>query len=129
MIAAYCSGFGMQSSIFRFVSVLGERYTHGHIVDFCRQLRDDPHKLRVLGNGGNESPTCTCKIASMRCCFAVAKSTEQVAIFNLGTDAIAKSTSRSNGFAKRSVCKPSLEFSGGERGWTGDNPFIFSRHR
>ena len=51
LIAAYCEGFGFQSWIFRFVSILGERYTHGHVFDFYKQLRDDPTQLQVLGNG------------------------------------------------------------------------------
>src|SRR5450432_3445631 len=33
LIAAFCEGFGMQSWIFRFVSILGERYSHGHVFD------------------------------------------------------------------------------------------------
>src|SRR5208337_2825838 len=42
LIAAYCAAFGLQAWIFRFVSILGERYTHGHVVDFYRQLSRDP---------------------------------------------------------------------------------------
>src|SRR4030095_16993471 len=52
LIQAYCEGFSFQSWIFRFVSILGERYTHGHVFDFSRSLRADPSRLRVLGNGG-----------------------------------------------------------------------------
>jgi len=51
LIGAYCEGYGFRSWIFRFVSILGERYTHGHVFDFYRQLRSDPTRLRVLGNG------------------------------------------------------------------------------
>src|SRR5205085_9626891 len=51
LIAAYCEGFGFQSYIFRFVSILGERYTHGHVFDFYKQLQNDAHNLRVLGDG------------------------------------------------------------------------------
>src|SRR5262245_26746253 len=51
MISAYCESFDFRAWIFRFVSILGERYTHGHVFDFYKQLRDDPHNLRVLGNG------------------------------------------------------------------------------
>ena len=51
MISAYCEGFDMQSWIFRFVSILGERYTHGHIFDFYRRLLNDPDHLHILGNG------------------------------------------------------------------------------
>jgi UDP-glucose 4-epimerase len=51
LIAAYCEGFGFQTCIFRFVSILGERYTHGHIFDFYQKLKADPARLSVLGNG------------------------------------------------------------------------------
>jgi UDP-glucose 4-epimerase len=54
MIAAYAHGLGFTGLVFRFVSVLGERYTHGHVIDFYRALRHDPRRLRVLGNGRQE---------------------------------------------------------------------------
>ena len=46
LIQAYCEGFGFQGYIFRFVSILGERYTHGHVFDFYRQLREHPQPPR-----------------------------------------------------------------------------------
>src|SRR5262245_60516396 len=49
LIQAYCEGFGLQGWIFRFVSVVGERYTHGHIFDFFKMLAGGPATLRVLG--------------------------------------------------------------------------------
>ena len=51
LIAAYCEGFEFQSWIFRFVSIVGERYTHGHVFDFYKSLARDPTTLHVLGNG------------------------------------------------------------------------------
>src|SRR5476651_289596 len=51
LIQAYCEGFGFEGYIFRFVSILGERYTHGHVFDFYRQLVEHPDHLRVLGDG------------------------------------------------------------------------------
>ena len=51
MISSYCEGFGFEAWIFRFVSILGERYTHGHVYDFYSQLREHPGWLRVLGDG------------------------------------------------------------------------------
>ena len=45
---------GSPGSIFRFVSILGERYTHGHVFDFYRALKRDPTRLRVLGDGRQE---------------------------------------------------------------------------
>ena len=54
LIAAYATGFGFTGLIFRFVSILGERYTHGHVFDFYRALKRDPTRLRVLGDGRQE---------------------------------------------------------------------------
>ena len=45
LISAYCEGFGFEACIFRFVSILGERYTHGHVFDFYKQLRTDPRDI------------------------------------------------------------------------------------
>ncbi|HEV2455185.1 MAG TPA: NAD-dependent epimerase/dehydratase family protein, partial [Verrucomicrobiae bacterium] len=50
-IHAYCEGYGFEGYVFRFVSILGERYTHGHVLDFYKQLVANPKKLRVLGDG------------------------------------------------------------------------------
>ena len=54
LIQAYCEGFGLQAYTFRFVSILGERYTHGHVFDFYQQLAQHPEHLHVLGNGPSE---------------------------------------------------------------------------
>src|SRR5205823_13982832 len=51
LIQAYCEGYGFEGYVFRFVSVLGERYTHGHIFDFYRQLLEHLQRLRILGDG------------------------------------------------------------------------------
>ena len=51
LLSAYAIGYGMSAVVFRFVSILGERYTHGHVFDFWRSLRQDPTELRVLGDG------------------------------------------------------------------------------
>ncbi len=51
LIAAYCEGFGFTGYIFRFVSILGERYSHGHVFDFYQKLLQNPEELHILGNG------------------------------------------------------------------------------
>ena len=45
------TAIGFTGVVFRFVSILGERYTHGHVFDFFHALRADPTRLRVLGDG------------------------------------------------------------------------------
>ena len=67
-IEAYCEGFGMRAFIFRFVSILGERYTHGHVVDFYKQLRHIRSSFRFWVTAPNGSLICMFKTASTRCC-------------------------------------------------------------
>jgi hypothetical protein len=74
--------------IFRFVSILGERYTHGHVFDFYCALKRDPTRLKVLGDGARRSPTSTSRTASTRSCRRGAPSTTGPvsSVYNLGTD-------------------------------------------
>src|SRR5262249_21838953 len=51
LIQAFAESFRFQGYIFRFVSILGERYTHGHVFDFFRALQEHPDWLHILGNG------------------------------------------------------------------------------
>ena len=86
LISAYCEGFGLQGWIFRFVSVVGERYTHGHIFDFFKMLTGDPTTLRVLGNGRQRKSYIYVEDCIDAMLTAVAKANDKVNILNLGTD-------------------------------------------
>ncbi len=126
LIAAYAEGFGMRAAIFRFVSILGERYTHGHVFDFLKQLRADPTRLRILGNGQQRKSYLYVQdcLDAMQSAWRVAGSSG-VAIYNLGTDEYCQVNDSAGWIAARIGAAPALEHTGGERGWIGDNPFIF----
>ena len=125
LITAYCAGFGFRAYIFRFVSIVGERYTHGHIVDFYRQLRADPGRLRVLGDGRQRKSYLYVQdcIDAMLC--AIERSTSAVNIYNLGTDAYCELNESIGWICGALGVAPAVEYSGGDRGWIGDIPFIF----
>jgi UDP-glucose 4-epimerase len=130
MIQAYCEGFGIQAYIFRFVSILGPRYTHGHIIDFYNQLRKDPTRLKVLGDGMQRKSylhvdDCVRAILHVIGAEAASKAKHGVAIFNLGTDEYCQVRDSIAWISARLNLTPRLEFSGGDRGWIGDNPFIY----
>jgi UDP-glucose 4-epimerase len=131
LIAAYCMGFGFQSYIFRFVSILGERYTHGHIFDFYRQLRENPGRLRVLGDGRQRKSylyvhdCIDAMLLAVRQSNAIRQSNDRVNIFNLGTDEHCKVTDSIGWICEALGVTPTIEYSGGARGWVGDIPFIF----
>ena len=125
LIAAYCEGFGFQSWIFRFVSILGERYTHGHVFDFYKQLKADPTLLRVLGNGKQRKSYLYIQDCLDAMQIAVEKATGKVNIFNLGVDSYCQVNDSIGWISQALGVQPKLEYTGGDRGWIGDNPFIF----
>ena len=125
MIAAYAEGFGMQGFIFRFVSILGDRYTHGHIFDFYKQLLEHPDRLRVLGNGKQRKSYLYVEDCVDAILMAIERADSKVNIFNLGTNEYCQVIDSIGWISEHLGLKPELEFTGGERGWIGDNPFIF----
>jgi UDP-glucose 4-epimerase len=125
LIAAYCGGFGFQSWIFRFVSILGERYTHGHVFDFYRKLKQNPSRLKVLGNGKQRKSYLYIQDCIDAMLFALEKSNESVNVLNLGVDGYCEVNDSIGWICEELGVTPKLEYSGGDRGWIGDNPFIF----
>ncbi len=125
LIAAYCEGFEFQSWIFRFVSILGERYTHGHVFDFYQKLSIDPTRLLVLGNGKQRKSYLYVQDCIDAILLAMDKAADKVNIFNLGVDGYCEVNDSIGWICGELGVNPKLEYSGGDRGWIGDNPFIF----
>jgi UDP-glucose 4-epimerase len=125
LISAYCEGFGFQSWIFRFVSILGERYTHGHIFDFYKSLKENPSKLAVLGNGKQRKSYLYVQDCIDAIFTAVSKAEDKVNIFNLGYDGYCEVNDSIGWICGALKLNPNIDYSGGDRGWIGDNPFIF----
>ena len=129
-IQAYCEGYGFEGCIFRFVSILGERYTHGHVLDFYKQLLAHPDHLKVLGDGKQRKSYLyigDCLNAMLHVANrAAAKSAKHgVETYNLGTDEYVEVNDSVKYICNALGLKPKLEYSGGNKGWIGDNPFIF----
>ena len=125
LIQAYAEGFGFQGFIFRFVSVLGERYTHGHVFDFYKQLLTDPCRLFVLGNGKQRKSYMYVQDCIDAILLAIGTLADKVVILNLGNDGYAEVNESIGWITAYLGLAPTLEYGGGERGWIGDSPFIF----
>jgi UDP-glucose 4-epimerase len=125
LISAYCEGFEFQACIFRFVSILGERYTHGHVFDFYQKLKTDPTRLPVLGNGKQRKSYLYVQDCIDAILLAMDKAPDKVNIFNLGVDGYCEVNDSIGWICSELGLKPTLEYTGGDRGWIGDNPFIF----
>jgi len=125
LIAAYCEGFGFQSWIFRFVSILGERYTHGHVFDFYKQLKRDPDRLHVLGNGKQRKSHLHVQDCIDAVLLAVDRADDKVNVFNLGVDSYCQVDDSIGWICDALKLAPRRDYTGGDRGWIGDNAFIF----
>lgn len=125
LVAAYGAGFGFEGCIFRFVSILGERYTHGHVFDFYKSLRADPTRLRVLGNGRQRKSYLYIGDCLDAMLLAMAKTRRTIEVYNLGTSEYCEVNHSIGWITERLGISPVLDYTGGDRGWIGDNPFIF----
>jgi UDP-glucose 4-epimerase len=125
LIEAYCEGFGIQGFIFRFVSILGERYTHGHVFDFFKALRSNPDQLEVLGDGHQRKSYLYVQDCLDAMLLAIQESAAQINIFNLGTDEYCEVNDSITWITGKLGLNPRRSYSGGTRGWVGDSPFIF----
>jgi UDP-glucose 4-epimerase len=125
LLAAYSAGFGFQVYIFRFVSILGERYSHGHVFDFYKQLLAHPDALRVLGDGRQRKSYLYIQDCLDAMLLALDQAQAPVNLFNLGTDEFCEVNNSIGWICERLQLKPQLNYTGGTRGWIGDSPFIF----
>ena len=125
LISAYCEGFGFQSWIFRFVSILGERYTHGHVYDFYYKLQNNPEELPVLGDGKQRKSYLYIQDCLDAILLALDKASDKVNIINLGVDGYCEVNNSIEWICRELNLSPNIIYSGGDRGWIGDNPFIF----
>lgn len=130
MISSYCEGFKFEGYIFRFVSILGERYTHGHIFDFYKQLLDHPEHLKILGDGLQRKSYLYVQDCVSAMLHVIGKGTalkakHNVEIYNLGTPEYVQVNDSVGYICGALGLNPKREYTGGSRGWVGDNPFIF----
>jgi UDP-glucose 4-epimerase len=125
LIAAYCEGYGFEAHVFRFVSILGERYTHGHVFDFYKQLLAHPAYLEVLGNGAQRKSYLYVHDCVEAILTALEKASGRLNVFNLGTDEYCEVNDSIAWIAEHLGVSPERRYAGGERGWIGDSPFIF----
>jgi UDP-glucose 4-epimerase len=125
LISAYCQAFGFEGFIFRFVSILGERYTHGHVLDFYRQLLEHPDHLQVLGNGKQRKSYLYVQDCLDAILLTIQKAPQKVNILNLGTGEYCEVNDSIRWITEHLGLAPRISYTGGERGWVGDSPFIF----
>ncbi len=131
LIAAYAEGAQIDEAyIFRFVSILGERYTHGHVFDFYKQLIEHPDRLRVLGDGSQRKSylyvqDCVEALLHVTRAHTARGAKHRTQIYNLGTAEYVQVNDSIRAICQALNLSPKLDYTGGTKGWIGDNPFIY----
>jgi UDP-glucose 4-epimerase len=123
LITSYCHTFEMKSWIFRFANIVGERGTHGIIIDFINKLKKYPHTLEILGDGQQRKSYIHVSDCVDAILFAVKNSSEMANIFNIGSNDTINSTEIGELIVKEMGLKDvKFTYTGGKRGWKGDVP-------
>jgi UDP-glucose 4-epimerase len=124
ILSSYAAQGAFNVTVFRFVSVLGQNYHHGHVVDFVRKLRANPRELAVLGNGTQRKSyihveDCVQALIELR------NLNSPFEVFNIGHDYFIPVHESANLVVKSMGLSPKIVFGTADRGWIGDNPFTF----
>ena len=122
LISTYAHSYGLQSWVFRFANIVGP-YQRGTVVpDFIEKLDAEPEELEILGDGRQEKSYMhvTDCVAAMQ--HVVEHADDALNIYNLGTETTTAVTDIADIVADEMGLAPTYNFTGGDRGWTGDVP-------
>jgi UDP-glucose 4-epimerase len=121
LISSYCHTFDMQSWIYRFANIVGERGTHGVLVDFIRKLRENTSEMEILGSGKQKKSYL--EVKDCRPCCTACKTRRQINVFNIGSEDSVDVTEIANIVARQmGLNSVAYRYTGGldGRGWKGD---------
>ncbi|MCL7415983.1 MAG: NAD-dependent epimerase/dehydratase family protein [ANME-2 cluster archaeon] len=126
LISSYCHTFDMKAWLYRFANIVGDRGSHGVLVDFINKLRVDPFTLEILGSGKQKKSYLDVVDCVNAMVYGVEHSNDQVNIFNIGSEdtidvvGIADIVTGKMGYSD-----VEYRFTGGAHGgggWKGDVP-------
>ena len=131
LISSYCEGFGFEGYVYRFVSILGPRYPHGHVFDFVKQLIVDPTVLNIIGDGSPKKSYLhvhDCVNAVLHTgdtLRTAADKPNRYQVYHLGAPEYCQVKDSASWICQTMGLNPELRFGTGVRGWVGDNPFVY----
>lgn len=125
MIQAYCEYYDMRCFIYRFVSWVGERYSHGVVFDLAKKLKSDSSRLPLLGDGSQKKSYLYVKDGVRGIMTGIEKAAGRKNIYNLGHDYFLTVIDVVHIILEEFKLKNvRLDFAGGARGWVGDSPLV-----
>lgn len=127
LISSYCSMFGLTACVFRFGNVVGPRQTHGVGYDFVRRLLEDPDRLTILGDGRQSKSYVHVSDVVDAVLLAAVAAPLPLSTYNVATGdyiTVGEIAALAVEAVGLDAGRTTLEFTGGDRGWTGDVPVV-----
>jgi UDP-glucose 4-epimerase len=126
LICAFQNLFGWQAWIFRFANIVGPKVRKkGRTVigDFVVRLRENPHRLTILGDGKQAKSYLLSEECVDAMLFLVDHARAPLNVYNLGcSDSLQVSRIADMVVEALGLSGVEYEFTGGEGGWPGDVP-------
>lgn len=122
LISTFAHSYGIQAWVYRFANIVGPGQRGNVIADFIEKLADDPSTLTILGDGRQEKSYLHVEDCVAAMCHIVETVDDRYNVFNLGTESTTSVTTVADIVADVLDVDPTYEFTGGDRGWTGDVP-------
>jgi UDP-glucose 4-epimerase len=126
-VEAYTEFASVRFWAFRFANVVGERCSRGVVGDFVRKLLKNPSELEILGDGKQSKEYLYVKDCVEGMMIGYRRAQGKVNIFNLGMDEqtlVDRVADLVIEEMKLDKDKVNRKYTGGPRGWIGDNPVV-----
>ncbi|WP_132060754.1 NAD-dependent epimerase/dehydratase family protein [Halorussus amylolyticus] len=122
LVSTYAHSYGIQAWVYRFANIVGPHQRGNVVPDFIEKLLDDPESLTILGNGLQEKSYLHVEECIDAMCHVVENAEKDLNIYNLGTRTTTSVNAIADIVADEMDLDPNYEYTGGDRGWTGDVP-------
>ncbi|MFW5911270.1 MAG: NAD-dependent epimerase/dehydratase family protein [Halolamina sp.] len=122
VVSTFAHSYGIQSWVFRFANIVGPRQRGNVIPDFIQKLQDDPETLTILGDGRQEKSYLHVSDCAAAILDVVERAEGDYNLYNLGSTTTTAVVDIADIVADVMGLDPAYEFTGGDRGWTGDVP-------
>ncbi|WP_336036905.1 NAD-dependent epimerase/dehydratase family protein [Halobacterium yunchengense] len=122
LVSTYAHSHGIQSWVYRFANIVGPRQRGNVVPDFVEKLLEDPETLEILGDGRQEKSYMHVEECVDAMVHVVEHASDDYNVYNLGTRTTTSVNRIADVVSDELGVDPEYEYTGGDRGWTGDVP-------
>ncbi len=122
LCSAHAHSHNLTVYSFRFANIVGPRLRGAVIPDFIEKLDSNPDRLEILGNGRQEKSYMHITDCIDAMLTVIQHADRPVNTYNLGTRTTTSVNRIADIVSDELGYDPEYEYTGGERGWTGDVP-------